>query len=167
MKSKFTEKNQKFNEKTLLLISSTHSGSIYSILGKKVKLIDSISIDLIPYPEKHGQLTKSGKNGNLQSSGMVYERDYKEEVSDYIQKITSLIQNYIKEHDNSVTRMIIAAPASIHSELSDTLLDNLHNIHLLEVSLVEGNYTNNSLEDIFNILNNKNMDDHVLVKNIK
>jgi hypothetical protein len=167
MKSQFTQENQKYNNETLVVISSTHAGGIYHIGNNTVKHITSIEIDLIPYPEKHGQLTKSGKNGNLQSSGMVYERDYKEEVSEYIKIVTQSVQDYIKAHDHSVTRMIVAAPASIHSEFSTKLLDTLHNVHLFEITLIEGNYTNTPLQDTLSILDTKNLEANILMQNIR
>jgi ABC-type oligopeptide transport system substrate-binding subunit len=166
MKSQFTKENEKYNNETLVIISSTHSGDIHHILNNTVDHIESINIKLVPYPEKHGQLTQSGKNGNLQSSGMVYERDYEEEISEYIKTITQSIQDYIKTHDNSITRMIVAAPASIHSELSDALLDTLHNVHLFEISLIYGNYTKTPLQDALSILDGKEINANILMKNI-
>ena len=167
MKPQFTKENEKYNSKTLVVISSTHSGDIHHVLNNIVGHIESVKIDLIPYPEKHGQLTQSGKNGNLQSSGMVYERDYKEEISEYIKTITQSIQDYIKTHDNSVTRMIVAAPASIHSEFSAKLLDALHNVHLSEISLIDANYSKTPLQEALSIIDGKDLNSNILVQNIR
>ena len=167
MKITFTEKNQKFNNKTLFIISSTHEGKLFHAQKDTFSHIETIDVDFMPYPDKHGQLTKSSPSGNLQKAGMVYERDNEEEISEYIENISLKAQEYISHNDENILRLVVTAPASIHKELEEKLMDTLHNVHLKDVYLVDANYIKNTLGDIISILDKKDFEELLLTKNIK
>jgi len=157
MSELFTGDKQKFNNETLLLVSTTHSGDIYSLQKNKIQHLETVDIDLRPYPEKHGQMTSSSSSGNLQSAGMVYERDHEEEIKEYLEKIGSELQGYIKKHDDEILRILVTVPAKIKGNLHDAIKDHLHNVHINDMYIIEGNYGNMPTPELISILNTKDI----------
>lgn len=154
-KTFFTESHQKFNDHSLIVISSTHGGEMYHLDRSQLTHIDSIKVELIPYPEKHGLLSSAGKDGTLQKSGMVYERDYEEEINEYIEKVSQAIQHYIKDHDEEIRNVIISSPAQVKGKFEEELKSKLHNVHISEIHFVEGNYSKMEITETLEVINKK------------
>jgi hypothetical protein len=157
MIQEFTGDKQKFNHQTLLVVSTTHSGDIYTLQNNTLQHVESVDVDLRPYPEKHGQLTSSSPSGNLQKAGMVYERDHEKEIEEYIDTMAQSIQSYLKEHDEEVLRILVTVPSQIKTAFIKNMKDYMHNIHINDLHVIEGNYGNLPLDQLISIIDSKNL----------
>ncbi|MCI5051369.1 MAG: hypothetical protein MRY57_03600 [Candidatus Pacebacteria bacterium] len=163
----FTQSKQKFNNNTLCVVSSTHEGKLFHLDKNTSQFVDDISVELLPYPEKHGQLSKTSPSGNLQKTGMVYERDNEEEIAEYITLVSEKIQDFVKNNDEDIYHLIIMAPASIHKNFQSKILDTLHNIHLKDIYLIDGNYLKIPFDETLSILDGKDFEQNLIASEIK
>ena|GEM_PF-5756545 len=157
MMQAFTGDKQKFNNQTLLVVSTTHSGDIYTFQKNKLEHKKSVDVNLRPYPEKHGQLTSSSPSGNIQKAGMVYERDHEEEISEYITAMSEAIQNYLKEHDEDILRMLVTVPSQIKGDFTEAMKNTMHNVHINDLHVIEGNYGKLPHEQLISIIDSKDL----------